>query len=114
MLDYPVRAGIGDALLLVPGLSVERQQRLKQAIIDATALPTTRGGKAVEDIASFPGSMVAAGVSDVSRRILGDKATDFLSPYAQAGADLLPFGAAKYLSRDALPRKPSERWAAVK
>jgi hypothetical protein len=115
MFDYPVRAGIGDALLLVPGLSTERQQKLKQAIIDATALPTTRVGKAVEDIAAFPGSMVAKGVGAASRKILGDKVTEALSPYARAAADVLPFGAGKFLSRapKELPLKPSERFAEV-
>lgn len=131
LFTYPARALTGDAAVLAsipgspawiaqhlgigPDVSPEKMQKVKEDIIAKTEVPTTRVGQAIEDIAAFPGTMIAKGVGAASRKILGDQLTEQLSPYAQTAADLLPFGAGKFLSRAPreLPLKPSERFAAV-
>jgi hypothetical protein len=98
----PVRSGLADLIAAIPGIgalptdqaSREKWRRVRDQIVEKTGIPENSVGQAISQIASFPGSMVTSGVADVSRRVLGDKVTDALAPYAQTAADLLPFGTA--------------------
>lgn len=127
ILDYPFRAGLGDMLLmpqfaplaraidyLRPGgmSSTDVQQKVKQAVIDRTALPETGVGKAIETIAAAPGTLISKSIGGASRAILGDTLTKQLAPYAEAAADLAPFGLSKAIARAPKELPPIGDWFA--
>lgn len=115
-LDYPARAATADVIASIPGIgalptdaaSREKWQRIRDQIVEGTALPENAVGKAISSIASIPGTLIGSGVHAASEKLFGKETTAALGPYAQTAADLLPFGhgALKREVKDALGVQP--------
>jgi hypothetical protein len=115
-LDYPARAGVADVIASIPGIgalptdkqSRDKWQRIRDQIVEGTALPENAVGKAISSIASIPGTLIGSGVHAASEKLLGKETTAALGPYAQTAADILPFGhgAIKREVKDAFGVKP--------
>jgi hypothetical protein len=116
-LDYPARAVAADVIASIPGIgapptdkaSREKWQRIRDQIVDRTALPENAVGKAISSIAAIPGTLIGSGVHAASEQLLGKETTAALGPYAQTAADILPFGhgAVKREVKDAFGVKPT-------
>jgi len=128
-VDYPVRAAVADAAATAANIagsaapslfgqpSKDRWERIRRTLLEKTEIPETSIGKAISQLASFPGESVARGVGAAAKKILGEKTAEEWGPYATVAADIgFPLGGrAIGMAREATgtvgPHSPVQRGA---